>query len=158
MKLEVLVFGSLLGLRLRLFVFGLVLETSGDLFDQTRKILWRLGSNGFHVSLEYEKVAGLDQDVFSLKRLVILLCGNNAVVDSVFASALIRNGSLPFLFLARVIFVNSHDPSSLWITARGFIIAVAICVPVGLRRAIVVDLGCFQNSAAVDEVLKMGGT
>src|SRR6478735_685525 len=145
MKLEVLVLGSLFSLGLCPLIFCLVLKTSRDLFDQAREILRGLRSNGLNISLEYKKVPCLDKNVLALKRLIILLGCDNAIVDSVLAGSLVRDGALPFLLLASIVFVHGHDPRRFGVATGGFIVTISVTVRVaiGLRRTIIVDLGRF---------------
>lgn len=87
--------------------------------------------------------------------------GDNAVVEAVLGDALIGDGSLPSLFLASVIFVDSHDPCRRRVVP--FLSAVDLAAlllldmtigAISLRLAI--DRRFAQYSAPVHQLFQMG--
>ena len=104
----------------------------------------RLGGNGLDVALEDKEVSGFDQDVFDFEGVVVLLGGDNAIVDSILAGAGTGDGALPLLLVAGIILVDSHDPGRLWVApgslARGI---TSVSSPVAVARGggpVILDL------------------
>ncbi len=139
-ELEVLVLGCFLGNRLQTLVLCLVLQAPRDLLDQACQVLRRLRGNRFDISLEDQEVARFDQNVLRLQRVVVLLGRDDAVVDAVLACALVRDRALPFLLVAGIVFVDSHDPRRLRVVPRGllrglvfYLVRVPVRLPVSGR-------------------------
>lgn len=76
---------TILGL-LSLFVFISNLVGGADLLKELGKLFRRLGGYAFNVTLEYQKVAGLDEKIDLLKREVVVLPRDSLPVQAIVAA------------------------------------------------------------------------
>jgi hypothetical protein len=139
------------------------------LFEQAREVLWRLRCDSLNITLKYQEIACLNENVLGFQRVVVCFRLHQSVVDTVLALASRCDATLPTLLLSSIVLVHGHDPRSLWIVALcaglGVLIVIlvvhlssALCLTLAIifhRIAIRVDLVVLQDASAVDQVSEM---